>query len=93
MAKYRKKPVVIDAFRFYVDNMPDWFFNKVGTDDIVLMNCDYKKFSIKQAYCRIHTLEGTMVANGGDYIVQGIDGEIYPVKKEIFEKTYERVEE
>lgn len=41
----------------------------------------------------IETLEGEMHAYAGSYIVRGIEGEIYPVKKEIFEKTYEVVED
>ena len=41
----------------------------------------------------IHTLEGDMLANPGDYIVTGVNGEKYPCKKEIFEKTYEAVDE
>lgn len=40
----------------------------------------------------IITLEGTMHANAGDWIITGIDGEQWPVKKEIFEKTYEVIE-
>jgi len=39
----------------------------------------------------IETLEGDMHAYAGSYIVRGVEGEIYPVKKEIFEKTYEEV--
>lgn len=41
----------------------------------------------------IHTLEGEMVAEAGDYIVTGIKGERYPVKPDIFEATYDPVEE
>lgn len=39
----------------------------------------------------IHTLEGTMHADSGDWIVTGISGEKYPVKPDIFNKTYRRV--
>lgn len=39
----------------------------------------------------IQTLEGVMHANYGDYIIKGIQGEIYPCKPEIFKNTYERV--
>lgn len=41
----------------------------------------------------IYTLEGEMKARLGDYIVKGVDGEFYPVKKEIFEKTYVEVKD
>jgi len=39
----------------------------------------------------VHTLEGKMVGQPGDYLITGIDGEKYPCKREIFEKTYEEV--
>lgn len=41
----------------------------------------------------IHTLEGSMLASPGDYIITGINGEKYPCKPDIFEKTYELVED
>jgi len=41
---------------------------------------------------QIDTLEGVMTANKGDYIIQGVQGEIYPCKPDIFEMTYEIVE-
>ena len=41
----------------------------------------------------IETLEGTMRADPGDWIITGVNGEKYPCKPDIFEKTYERVEE
>jgi hypothetical protein len=88
--KYRKKQVVIEAFKFYVDNIPDWFMDKVTSNQIKLQNCDFKKYSINEAYCEIETLEGVMRGNGGDYIIKGINGEIYPCKPDIFAKTYER---
>ena len=47
---------------------------------------------LKDAYCDIKTLEGTMRAYTGDYIIRGVNGEIYPCKPDIFEKTYEKVE-
>ncbi len=91
--KYRKKPVVIEAFQFYVDPMPDWFMDKVTTNEVVLYNCVYGRYSIDEAYCHIETLEGTMEGRGGDYIIKGVNGEIYPCKPDIFKKTYEAVEE
>lgn len=39
------------------------------------------------------TLEGTMIAEVGDYIIKGVRGEIYPCKPDIFEQTYEEVKE
>jgi hypothetical protein len=91
MAKYRKKPVEIEAFKFYVDGMPDWFMDKVSSNDVVLHNCGYGRYGIDEAYCEIKTLEGVMRANGGDYIIRGVQGELYPCKPDIFEMTYEKV--
>ena len=89
--EYRKKPVVIEAFQFYVDNIPDWFMDAVSNDEVILYNCDHKRYTIDEAYCRIHTLEGWHWCNGGDYVIKGIKGELYPCKADIFNQTYEEV--
>ena len=81
--KYRKKPVVIEAFIYDVDERPKWFQRKVLTNDIV---------TYPDGSCYIKTLEGEMKALTGDYIIKGIQGEIYPCKPDIFLKTYEAVE-
>ena len=57
-----------------------------------------KKPVIVEAYqtteeCYIETLEGTMKANKGDFIITGVNGEKYPCKADIFWKTYEEVKE
>ena len=62
MAKFRKRPVVIEAYQ-----------TEVPMD--------------------IQTLEGTMHADPGDYIITGVKGERYPCKPDIFEQTYEKVED
>lgn len=80
MTKYRKKPVVVEAFRVGRDARPDWFEAKLQR-------------SAGFWYYEIETLEGTMKANEGDYIIKGVNGEIYPCKPDIFEKTYEEVAE
>lgn len=85
--KYRKKPVVIEAFQLGIDNMPDWFENNVTDRKITLYH------SPEDIYADIKTLEGIMRAKHGDFIIQGVNGEIYPCKPDIFMKTYERVEE
>jgi hypothetical protein len=89
--KYRKKPVVIEAFQFYVDAVPDWFMDKVSSDDVILSKCNFDRYDIDEAYCEIKTLEGVMIGNGGDYIIKGVQGELYPCKPDIFEATYEKV--
>jgi len=96
MAKYRKKPVVIEAFRMGVDDVPDWFMNNV-TDRIITLrsdapeDCHIEQRGDYKTWCDIETLEGTMIGNYGDYIIKGVQGEIYPCKPDIFEITYELV--
>ena len=88
MAKFRKKPVVIEAFRLNERGLiaEDWFWDAVTRNDIIT-HCFGKHYSAP-AWCEIKTLEGTMIANAGDYIIQGVHGEIYPCKADIFQKTY-----
>lgn len=80
--RYRKKPVVIESFRLGFDECPRWAYssNKV---EVLPIGSEVRAL--------IHTLEGTMKANHGDYIIQGVQGEIYPCKPDIFEATYEAV--
>ena len=88
MAKFRKKPVVIEAFRLNERGLiaEDWFWDAVTRNDIIT-HC-FGKHEPDLAWCEIKTLEGTMIANTGDYIIQGVHGEIYPCKADIFQKTY-----
>lgn len=81
MAKYRKKPIVIDA----------WQWDGTNTDELLKLNksiyfCegpnDLQELEIK-------TLEGTMTASKGDWIIRGVKGEFYPCKPDIFTATYE----
>lgn len=93
--KYRKKPVVIDA----------WKWDGVNIDDI-LQHVDFDKLPSDGVHktpgightpatgeLYIPTLEGTMCARPGDYIIKGVQGEFYPCKPDIFEATYEAVDE
>jgi hypothetical protein len=91
MAKYRKKPVVIEAFQYGIDHRPDWFNDKVTLNEIITFaGTDVRDPS--EYYCEIKTLEGIMTGSYKDFIIKGIHGEIYPCKPDIFEKTYEAVE-
>ena len=85
MAKYRKRPMIVEAYlvsTVSVKSLPSWCKGKTTYDS------DTKPDGIS-----IHTLEGKMVANIGDWIIKGVKGEFYPCKPDIFEATYERVEE
>ena len=90
--KYRKKPVEVEAFQLNNRGLvgEDWFWDAVTRNDIITHN--FGKFYPKPAWCEIITLEGTMIARSGDYIIKGVNGEIYPCKADIFHQTYEEVE-
>ena len=88
--KYRKKPVVIEAFQYdgdFVDRngnpyVPDWAFSALN-DGVLYYENDGELW--------IKTLEGDHHASVGDFIIRGIRGELYPCNPDIFEKTYEVV--
>jgi len=87
MAKYRKKPIVIEAIQFidtperleelskFIDNQP--------------LRVDYK--NPNKPVLKLQT-EGEHIASIGDYIIKGVKGEFYPCKPDIFEMTYELAE-
>jgi hypothetical protein len=84
MAKFRKKPIVIDAVQW--DGLADTANNFLGDG----YGTDWEYAGIGAAI-RIPTLEGTMVGSVGDWIIKGVKGEFYPCKPDIFEATYEAV--
>lgn len=82
MPKYRKKPVIVEAKQLTEENMVEikkwcggWLIPKSRTEGYDLF---------------ITTLEGIMHADINDYIIRGVEGELYPCKPDIFEKTYEK---
>lgn len=91
--KYRKKPVVVDAIQYTGTNLKEvleftgkhpkwheWFVDFDGYQEYVRQDRNVFK---------LITLEGTMEAHPGDWIIRGIMGEHYPCKDEIFRKTYD----
>ena len=89
--KFRKKPVVIEAFKLGSDPMPDWFMDRVSASTIVLHG-GHPRDRDGLHSASITTLEGLMTANRGDYVIRGVKGEVYPCKPDIFAATYEPVE-
>ena len=85
MAKYRKKPVIIDAVQCKEPN----------TISDILEFCPVAEQSdggeSGLVWVNIPTLEGTHQATYGDFIIKGVKGEFYPCKPDIFEQTYEKV--
>lgn len=88
--KYKKKPVIIEAIQLLNNNSSieeclKFIYNVFITDDDIETIKNDK-------HIRIQTLEGNMKASFGDYIIKGVNGEFYPCKPDIFEKTYESIE-
>lgn len=80
--KYRKKPIVIEAVKYerdHIGRMQDF--------------CDKLRYNPHDNEYYIDTLEGCMKASDGDFIIKGVNGEFYPCKADIFEKTYDLVTE
>ena len=95
--KYTKKPIVIEAFQYDGDMkdssgkvyVPEWAIKSLE---------DYNGNLFYHSIDSCHpgelfgaTLEGDILVNVGDYVIKDIKGEIYPIKKDIFEATYEIV--
>lgn len=79
MAFFRKRPVVIEAWQFdphCLSTMPMWLATS-------------RNLIFEVAIGEIHTREGVMRFDTGDWIIKGVKGELYPCKPEIFELTYE----
>ena len=87
--KYRKKPVVIDAFQLKSGMLLTEIYSFFGvySDDY------FKPFDFVDDKIIIKRLEGEMTATEGDYIIKGIKGEFYPCKADIFEASYEKCED
>ena len=92
MGQYRKKPVVIEAFKWtgHEDQAEDpvWIVEAIKDGRVRFKNACTSYVSLL-----ISTLEGTMEAKQGDWIIRGLKGELYPCKSDIFEASYELVED
>lgn len=102
MPNFRKKPVVIEAHRWFKNgDHPDDGDSKREGALVRYYRHPYDSGSRKCQHCGckmhdhgwIDTLEGGHNVCPGDWIFKGVDGEFYPCKPDIFEKTYEPVEE
>ena len=103
MGYYRKKPVVIEAIQLTETNIaevyqfihPEDNFSRPVSSIASEKWYEYETV-VKREGMYIYTLEsgnGTQIASFGDFIIKGIQGEFYPCKPDIFEKTYEIVNE
>ena len=85
--RFRKKPVVIEAIQFTRENWQDVLMFTEGQAHTLTIE---KRIDGK-CTCIIPTLEGQHIANEGDWIIRGVQGEYYPCKPDIFEMTYEPI--
>lgn len=81
--KARKKPVVVEAFRTSAQTSP-WDIQQFCEGNLIINPDENKMWVI--------TLEGNMLVTIGDYIVKGVNGEFYPCKPDVFDKTYNIVD-
>jgi hypothetical protein len=94
MARYRKLPVEIEAFQVTIENIedqekwPDWFVEAI--DKHPSMKGAFYLSKTGNPY-EVNTLEGKHQVSWNDYLIQGVKGELYPCKPEIFELTYEKM--
>lgn len=85
MAKFRKKPVVIDAVLWdgnleTLEQLGCWSLDTTPTQCLTSFDLE------------IETLEGVVTAKVGDYVIKGVQQELYPCKPDIFAATYEAAE-
>jgi hypothetical protein len=81
-AKYRKRPVVIEAVQWNGGNINE-VWDAFGAERI------YGPTEANPSWIVISTLEGDMRADVGDWIIRGVKGELYPCRNDVFTETYE----
>lgn len=86
MPMFRKKPIVIKAVQWHGNNWTEIAVFHRGDDFLTEQQEDGSRNLL------IRTLEGTMSALPGDWVIEGVKGEVYPCKPDIFEATYEPAE-
>lgn len=93
--KFRKKPVIIEAVQWTGKNLKDAILFCPDIIDLGAAASPDGTFADNPPSwpLQIKTLEGNMICTIGDWIIKGVNGEFYPCKPDIFEKTYEPVTE
>lgn len=91
--KYRKKPFIVEAFRLGIDNIPDWFMNKVTRNEAMLHGTSSGFEHHDDTTASIRVFDGRGIVwrhvDYGNYIIKTINGEVYPYEPELFKKIYE----
>ena len=94
--KYIKKQIPVEAIQvtkeflahsvyYWEDFLPDWVTNAMKNGRFYILPNGFG--------FTVNTLEGTMLAPFGSYLIKGVDGELYPCREEVFKKSYEMYEE
>jgi hypothetical protein len=93
MARYRKKPVVIEAIQFngiaggcpeFAEEIPEWLKYAIWQSKTVIPHPMFPETRLQ-----VETTEGNMIADAGDWIIKGVEDELYPCKPSVFEATYD----
>ena len=84
--KVRKRPVEVEALQYTGDNLAECLMWALNMDHLYALACADSGQPLW-----ISTLEGSLRASPGDWIICGVKGEFYPCKPDIFEATYEEV--
>lgn len=94
MPKFRKKPVVIEAVQITDEMALSCLVDREPGPFGLTFSGDYhpKNRTVSRAWVSIPTLEGVMRASIGDWIIKGVNGELYPCKPDIFAATYDPAE-
>lgn len=82
MAKFKKKPMEIEAVQWFKTKPHCTEVYKFMPDGLIDLNGDLS----------IHTLEGLMRVDEGDWVIKGVEGEYYPCKPSIFKASYEQID-
>ena len=89
---FRKRPVEVQCVQYTRRfAWPEWFHDRVSQGTVKVFGTGKFATPTEPCYCTIETLEGTHRCDEGDWIIQGVKGELYPCKPDIFEMTYEVV--
>ena len=95
MTKYRKKPMVVDAWQL-TEEVALEILEKRRTlpKQLIVASAHWHPDRSRVSTCKLacRSLEGEVFAEIGDWIITGVKGELYPCKPDIFEDTYEAVE-
>lgn len=93
MNRYRKKPVEVEAIQFIESlyRKDSSRYKRFPIVDRAMMSELWLSEGSSSGRYYISTLEGDMIVSEGDYIIKGIKGEFYPCKPDVFEMTYERI--